>query len=164
MAHCIYSTDDEIELLKKNEVFVAHCPQSNINLSSGIAPIRKYIELGLNVGIGTDIAAGHSLSMFRAVADTVQVSKLYYRLVDQKYSPIKFTEAFYLATKGGAKFFGNVGSFEKGYEFDALVIDDLKVPHPYDLSILERLERAFYLSLDEKYLDAKIVKGKFIFK
>ena len=53
MAHCVYSTEDEIALLKQNGVFVAHCPASNMNLSSGIAPVRKYLDRGLRVSLGS---------------------------------------------------------------------------------------------------------------
>ena len=59
MAHCVWSTDNEVELMKENGVYVAHCPTSNMNLSSGIAPIRKYLDLKLNVGLGSDVAGGH---------------------------------------------------------------------------------------------------------
>ena len=44
MAHCVYSSDAEISLMKKRNVFIAHCPQSNTNLSSGIAPARRYLD------------------------------------------------------------------------------------------------------------------------
>lgn len=57
-------------------------------------------------------------------------------------------EAFYMATMGGGKFFGKAGSFEKGYKFDAVILNDSKLLHPQKLSIAERLERAVYLSLD----------------
>lgn len=60
--------------MKDRGVFIAHCPQSNTNLSSGIAPVRRYLEEGLHIGLGTDIAGGHSLSMLRAIADAIQVS------------------------------------------------------------------------------------------
>ena len=160
MAHCVYSTDEEVELMKDNGVFVAHCPASNTNLSSGIAPIKRYLEKGLKVGLGTDMAGGHSDSLFRAIADTVQMSKLYYRLVDSTTKPVTFNEAFYLATKGGGEFFGKVGSFETDYEFDAVVIDDSVLPHPQELTVYERLQRAVYLNADCKGLFAKFVKGK----
>ena len=87
-------------------------------------------------------------------------SKMYFRLVNSNYKPIVFSEAFYLATKGGGKFFGNVGSFENDFEFDAIVLDDECLLHPQKLNLLERLERAFYLSLDEKQIIAKFVRGK----
>ena len=160
MAHCVWSTDEEIDLMRQNGVFVAHCPASNMNLTSGIAPIRKYLDLGLNIGLGSDIAGGHSESMFRAITDTIQVSKMYFRMVDEKYKPLVFSEAFYLATKGGGAFFGKVGSFEEGYEFDAVVLDDNVLSHPQELTLAERMERAVYLGLDEKNITAKFVAGR----
>ena len=163
MAHCVWSTDPEVELMKKNGVFIAHCPSSNMNLTSGIAPIRKYFDLGLNIGLGSDIAGGHSDSIFRAITDTIQVSKMYFRMVDENYKPLIFSEAFYLATKGGGKFFGNVGSFEEGYEFDAIIMDDSVLPHPQKLNLAERMERAVYLGLDDKKIVAKFVAGNKIF-
>jgi guanine deaminase len=159
MAHCVWSTDDEVRLMLENQVFVAHCPASNMNLTSGIAPIRKYLNIGLNIGLGTDIAGGHSSSIFRAITDSIQVSKMYYRLVDESCKPLLFSEAFYLATKGGGKFFGRVGSFEAGYEFDAVIMDDSVLPHPGIINLAERMERAVYLGLDEKNITAKYVAG-----
>ena len=159
MAHCVWSTEEEVDLMRKNGVFVAHCPASNMNLTSGIAPIRKYLDLGLNIGLGSDVAGGHSLSIFRAITDAIQVSKMYFRMVDEKYKPLIFSEAFYLATKGGGAFFGKVGSFEEGYEFDAVVIGDSVLKHPQELNLAERMERAVYLGLDEKNITAKYVAG-----
>ena len=160
MAHCVWSTDKEVELMFQNGVYIAHCPSSNMNLTSGIAPIRKYLDKGLNIGLGTDIAGGHSDSIFRAITDSIQVSKMYYRLVDETYKPLVFSEAFYLATKGGGAFFGKVGSFEDGYEFDAVVMDDSILVHPQSLKLRERMERAVYLGLDEKKIIAKYVAGR----
>ena len=160
MAHCVWSTEEEVELMRKNGVFVAHCPASNMNLTSGIAPIRKYLDVGLHIGLGSDIAGGHSASIFRAVTDAIQVSKMYYRMVNEAYKPLVFSEAFYLATKGGGAFFGKVGSFEEGYEFDAVVLDDSVLPHPQILNLAERMERAVYLGLDEKKVSAKFVAGR----
>jgi guanine deaminase len=80
-------------------------------------------------------------------------------MVNEDFKPLVFSEAFYLATKGGGAFFGKVGSFEEGYEFDAVVLDDSVLPHPQTLSITERMERAVYLGLDEKNIVAKYVSG-----
>ena len=159
MAHCVWSDDEEVELMLKNGVYVAHCPASNMNLTSGIAPIRKYLDKGMNIGLGSDVAGGHSDSIFRAITDAIQVSKMYFKLVDESCKPLKFTEAFYLATKGGGSFFGKVGSFEVGYEFDAIVMDDSVLTHPQKLNLAERMERAVYLGLDEKNIISKFVAG-----
>ena len=159
MAHCVWSSDEEVGLMRKNGVFVAHCPASNMNLTSGIAPVRKYLDLGLNIGLGTDIAGGHSESVFRAITDAIQVSKMYFRMVDESVRPLIFSEAFYLATMGGGAFFGKVGSFLPGYQFDAVVMDDSILRHPQPLTLAERMERAVYLGLDEKNIAAKFVSG-----
>ena len=162
MAHCVYSSDAEISLMKERGVYIAHCPQSNTNLSSGIAPARQYLEEGLNIGLGTDIAGGHTLSMLRAIADTIQVSKLRWRLVDNSLQPLSLEEAFYMATMGGGAFFGKVGTFAEGYEFDALILDDSRLRHPQPLTARERLERLIYLS-DDSCITGKYVSGNKIF-
>ncbi len=160
MAHCVHSSDTEVELMKKKGVYVAHCPQSNINLSSGIAPIRRYLEEGIPVGLGTDMAGGANISMFRCMADAVGVSKLYWRLADQGKRPLAMEEVFYLATKGGGSFFGKAGSFEEGYELDALVLDDKGIRSTRTLGTKERLERCIYLAEEGKRLAGKYAAGK----
>lgn len=164
MAHCVYSTEEEIRRMKDNGVFVAHCPASNTNLASGIAPIRKYLSLGIPTGLGSDVAGGHTESIFRAICDAVQVSKLYWRLIDQNQSPLTFREAFFLAAKGGGSFFGRAGSFEPDYDFSAVVLDDSLIPHPMKLSLPQRLERAAYGSLDLYGICAKYVSGDLIYE
>ena len=160
MAHCVYSTPEEIERIRKNGVWIAHCPASNMNIASGIAPIRRYLEQGLRVGLGTDVAGGHSESMFQAVVDAIQVSKMYWRYIDRKAKPLTFPEALYLATKGGGSFFGRAGSFEDGYEFDAVVLDDHRIAGPRPLPAAERLERAFYNQLDRQGIAMKFAGGE----
>ena len=146
-------------MMREKGVYVAHCPQSNINLSSGIAPIRRYLEEGIPVGLGSDIAGGANLSMFRHIADAIGVSKLYWRLVDQEKKPLTMEEVFYLATKGGGSFFGKAGSFEKGYELDALVMDDHDIRTTRDLNTKERLERYIYLAGEGGRIIGKYVAG-----
>jgi len=162
MAHCVHSGDDEIALMKKNGVFIAHCAQSNTNLMSGVAPVRRYLEEGIPMGLGSDVAGGCTTDMFRAMVDSIHASNLRYRLFDDSLKPLTPAEAFYLATKGGGAFFGQVGSFEPGYEMDALVLDDRNLPHPQELTTLERLERMIYLA-DERNIVHKYVAGEMLF-
>lgn len=161
MAHCVYSGKGELDLIKKRGVFIAHCPQSNTNLSSGVAPVRTFLEMGLRVGLGSDIAGGFSPSIFRAMSDAVQVSKLRWRLLDDSLKPLTMPEAFYLGTKGGGAFFGKVGSFEKDYEFDAVVLNDSSLRTPMELTAQQRLERVIYLS-DDRIVAAKYVAGNLV--
>jgi len=162
MAHCVHSSQEEIQLMKKQGVFIAHSPESNINLKSGLAPIRRYLDEGLRVGLATDVAGGTSESMFSAMAEAIKTSKIIYMLIDPSMKPLSSDEAFYLATKGGGEFFGKVGSFEEGYEFDALVIDDSSLLNLNHLSPAGRLERVIYLA-SSCIIEHKYVAGKKLF-
>lgn len=161
MAHCVYLTENELDLIHDHGVYVAHCPQSNINISSGIAPVRQMIEKGIRVGLGTDIAGGFSISIFRAITNAIQVSKMYSLLIDQNKQPLTLPEAFYMATKGGGSFWGNVGSFEPGFELDAVVIDDTDINALSPLSLSQRLERVVYLS-EDRHIKAKFARGEMV--
>ena len=162
MAHCVHCPEDEAALLKERGVYIAHCPQSNANLTSGAAPVRAFLDQGQKMGLGSDIAGGTSLSIFRAMAEAIQVSKLRARLTGDGSRPLTMEEVFFLGTKGGGSFFGKVGSFEEGYECDILVLDESRIPHPQELSLKERLERYIYLS-GEDWVLHKYVKGTKLF-
>lgn len=159
MAHCVYSGKEEQQRMKENGVFIAHCPESNMNLSSGVAPVRTFLEEGLHVGIGSDVAGGSTENLFKAMALAIQASKLRWRMQDDGLKPLTLEEVFYIATKGGGEFFGNVGSFETGFELDAVVLDDTRIVHSQNLDVRARLERMIYLA-DEREVRAKYVRGR----
>lgn len=161
MAHCIWSGEEERALMKEQGVFLAHCPQSNMNVSSGIAPVRTWLNEGQKAGLGSDVAGGAHLSIFRAMTDAIQCSKLRWRLVDDSLAALTLPETLYLATKGGGEFFGKVGSFEPGYEFDAIVMDDSALPTTRKCTLAERLERVIWLS--DGLPSAKYVAGRRLF-
>ena len=156
MAHCVWTAGEELELIKRRGVMVAHCPTSNLNLASGLAPIRTFIEEGVPVGLGSDISGGHDLNIFRMMVYAIQVSKMHYQH-NHKKAFLTLSEAFWLATKSAGRFFGRVGSFEPGYEFDALVIDDRLLNHD-NYSLLHRLERFVYLG-DDRYITHRFCRG-----
>lgn len=159
MAHCVLCSDEEMNKIKENGVTMVHCPESNINVCSGIAPIRKYLNYGIKIGLGSDISGGSNTNMFRAIAYAIQVSKIQHTIVNRNDKPLTVSEGLYLATKGGGQFFGKVGSFEKNYEFDALVLDDSTLPFSSDYSLSERIEKLIYLG-DERNVSDKFVKGR----
>lgn len=162
MAHCVYSDERETARMKENGVFVAHCPESNMNLASGVAPVRKFLDEGVHVGLGSDVAGGSTESIFTAMSHAIQASKLRWRLFDDSLKPLTVEEVFYMATKGGGEFFGKVGSFEPGYELDAIVLDDTRLMHPQPLDVKKRLERLIYFS-DDREIMAKYAAGVQIF-
>ena len=181
MAHCVWTDEKESDLLAEKQIYVAHCPQSNINLSSGIAPVRRFLDKGIPVGLGSDVAGGAHTSIFRAMSDAIQVSKLRRILVPRTLATqvktvpeekaLTLEEAFYMGTAGGGSFFGKIkgagfgpaGSFKEGWDFDALVIDDRidisgTVNVPVMRNLRDRLEQVVYLS-DDRHIVAKFVRG-----
>lgn len=157
MAHCVWSDGEELELIKRRGVVVAHCPTSNFNVASGMAPIRKFLDEGVKVGLGSDISGGHDLSIFRMMVYAIQVSKMHYQQ-NHNVPFLSLSEVFWIATKSAGSFFGRVGSFEPGYEFDALVIDDSDLNHD-NYTLLERLERYIYLG-DDRQISHRFCSGK----
>jgi len=157
MAHCVYTEGKELELMKRRGVMVAHCPTSNLNVTTGIAPIRQFLDEGMRVGLGSDISGGHDLSIFRVMVYAIQMSKLHYQR-NKKRRFLTLSEAFWMATKSAGSFFGRVGSFEPGYEFDALVLDDRDLNHD-NYSLLERLERFIYIG-DDRQIERRFCRGK----
>lgn len=158
-AHCVYCTESELELMSKRGSYVAMCANANFNLSSGIIPIRKVLDHGVKVGLGTDVGAGHKMSIKDVMVTSIQASKMRWLESEKREEALSLSEAFYLGTKGGGEFFGKVGSFEPGYEFDMLVIDDASLKCVEELTIRERLEKFIYVG-DDRNITHRFVKGK----
>lgn len=97
--------------------------------------------------------------MTNVIVNSAQVSNLKWLESSKVDKPFSTAELFYLATKGGGKFFGKVGSFENGYEFDALVIDDSSLAIFRQLSIEERLQKFIYTG-DDRNIKDRYVAGK----
>lgn len=157
MAHCIHNTEEEISMLKAYKIFAAHCPTSNSNLSSGIMPVRRFLQEGIPVGLGSDVSAGHKISIPSVMNMSIQFSKLKWLESNKALDSLSTSEVFYLGTKGGGEFFGKVGSFEEGYDFDALVIDDSSLGNT-SISIEERLQRYIYIG-DDRNIIHRYVSG-----
>ena len=161
MAHCVHCPKEESELIKKNGVYIAHCPTSNSNISSGICPAGRYLREGYNIGIGSDISGGHTLDLFEVIRHAIQVSKMNLRYINPKEKPLTLSETFFMATNKGGSFFGKVGVFEKDYEFDAIVLDESLIKNIREYNEKERLERFIY-NKDAK-IESKFIRGNKIF-
>jgi len=158
MAHCVWSDERERRLMKECGVMVAHCPTSNLNLASGLAPVRTFLYDGIGVGLGSDISGGHDLSIFRMMVYAIEVSKIHYQRSGHAMPFLTLPEVFWMATKGGGSLFGRVGSFEKGYDFDALVIDDHDL-FPDEYTLPQRLERFVYTG-DDRHIAHRFCRGR----
>ena len=160
MAHCCYTNPQETQLMRLNNVCIVHCPTSNTNLASGMAPIRHFLNNGIKVALGTDISGGHYMSMLRVIQYAIQTSKIHYAQSQGKMPFLSLAEAFFLATKSGGSFFGKVGCFDLGYDFDALVIDDAYLN--FDRYTLpERLERFIYIG-DDRDIRMRFCQGRLL--
>lgn len=159
MAHCVYSDAIERKALKDYGVTVVHCPDSNINIISGISPVRKMLDEGVHLTLGSDIAGGSQLSMLSAMRMAIRSSKVRAMDPERDEKPITAAEAYYLGTSAGAAFFGEKPGFAKGNPLHSIVIDDTFLPDTDRLSLTDRLERAIYRT-DSRNVAAVYSGGK----
>lgn len=144
MAHCVWSDERERAAMKDAGVTVVHCPDSNVNVCSGTAPVRAMLEEGMKVALGSDIAGGDHLNMFDVTASAIRASKV--RQMTDPAHPAFLTvpEAWYLATSAGAAFFGEAPGFAPGNPLHAMVLSDDALPQSHPLTARERFERCIY--------------------
>ena len=179
MAHCPYLTEEEGEMFAELGVAVAHCPMANSYFSSAVAPVKRFRQQGINVGLGTDISGGYSPSMYENIRQAVLVSRLLETGVDAQRpagerglgdARISLAEAFWLATAGGGQSLGlPVGTFEPGQAFDLQVVDvkrrdsDLTGFGVFDAPA-DRLARILYLATPDNvrkvYVQGRLVRDK----
>ncbi|MCH4890758.1 guanine deaminase [Acidaminobacter sp. JC074] len=158
LAHCVFCTEEERQVIFDKKAFVAHCPAANFNLTSGIMNAKLYLDKGIRIGLGTDVGAGHTPSIRQVIVEAIKMSKVNH-MMDKTMPVLSLSEAFYMATKGGGQYFGKVGSFEKSYDLDMLVIkpDDLSLTR--NMPILNQLQRFIYAG-DNLMISAVYCKGK----
>lgn len=122
--HCVMLNEAEMALLAQREVSIVHCPGSNMERGSGIAPVPHMLTAGLAVGLGTD---GHNADMFGEMNITAKVHKV--NLLDSTAMPAE--TVLQMATIGGADILGAesvIGSLEPGKKADLIVLD-MNQPH-----------------------------------
>lgn len=127
-AHVIHVNEEEIALLKRRDVGVAHCPQSNMKLASGTAKVPAMLKAGIRLGLGTDGAASnHDLSMWEEIDTSAKLHKL----ISGDPTAVPAAQALAMATIGGARALhmeNEIGSIETGKRADVIVVD-LSAPH-----------------------------------
>lgn len=169
MAHCVFSEGEEFDMLCSRNVMIAHCPDANLNYSGTAAPVLNYIRRGAKVGLGSDVSGGHTLNLLQVIAEALIASKVRWAYCEQPNHPgekrdvLSLANAFYLATKGGGAFWGKVGSFEPGYAFDAVVLDDSRIADYHPRSPYERMERMVCMGDDRETVE-KFVNGICVYR
>jgi guanine deaminase len=156
LAHAIYLSDDEYKRMAAAGTKIAHCPTSNFFLKSGFMPAAKVAAAGIEHGLGTDVGAGTSMSVFAEMrhADYAQAGKT---VVPER--------AFYLATLGGARALSlgdETGNFAAGKSADFCVLDISGIDPRYRLSELDADEVLSLLMYrgDSRAVEATYVRGK----
>jgi guanine deaminase len=126
LAHAVHCTDREIARLIATGTRVAHCPVSNLFLASGMMPLGRYVEAGMAIGLGSDVAGGPDLSIFSAMRVGFYVQNAR-RTAGVEHGPVLTPlEWLRLGSLGGAQALGleaSIGSLEVGKEADVIVVD-----------------------------------------
>lgn len=133
LAHGNHVTDDDADLIAGHAALIAHCPLSNAYFANAVLPVRRLLDRGVPIGLGTDVAGGASPSLLAQCADAVTMSRLLDDGVDARLpatsrgvagSRIDVVTAFWMATLAAADGLGlPVGLLAPGRQFDALVVD-----------------------------------------
>ncbi len=126
LAHAVHCTDREIARLIATRTRVAHCPVSNLFLASGMMPLGRYVEAGMSIGLGSDVAGGPDLSIFSAMRVGFYVQNAR-RTAGVEHGPVLTPlDWLRLGSLGGAQALGletSIGSLEAGKEADVIAID-----------------------------------------
>jgi len=125
LAHCCHLSDIEVKTIKQSGAGVSHCPNSNFSLKSGCCNVQRLRSAGVKVGLGTDCSGGYSPSILNAMRQAVMASNTF-TFSQPDYQPIHFSDALYLATRGGASLLDmdrQLGSLDTGKLADILLVD-----------------------------------------
>ncbi len=123
--HCVHLSPRERAVLAETGTSIAHCPTSNLYLSSGIMPLGEYLTAGIKVGLGSDVAGGPELNLWQVMRSAIESQKArsFYEQSIVAPSP---AEALHLATQAAAAVLGKgdiIGSLDAGKEADITVMD-----------------------------------------
>ena len=158
-AHCVWLSDEEIEIIKKHDVKVSHNPCSNMKLASGVAPVSKLIENDICVSIGTDGASSNNnLDLIEELKTASLLQKV--STLDPKV--LTSDEAIEMATIKGAEALGlddEIGSIEVGKKADIILIDTNSANMVPDSSSLS--SNVIY-SANGSNVDTTICNGKIL--
>ena len=155
-AHGVHINEEEMEILKEHDVSIVHNPASNMKLASGIAPVKKYREKGINTALGTDGASSNNnLSMIKEM----NTAALLQTIANMTPSAVRPYDIIEMATIGGAKALGldnRIGTIEKGKEADIVLINTADA----NMSPLNDPFSAIVFSADRKNVDTVFCKGR----
>ncbi len=136
-AHCVYVTEEDMDILAQKKATVMHNPASNLKLASGFAPVQKMMEKGINISLGTDGASSNNnLDMHKEIL----LASIMHKGYSGDPTLLSPSQALKMATVNGAKALGydNLGMIKEGYKADVIMID-LDKPRYYPRNNIESL-------------------------
>lgn len=158
-AHCVWVSDSDIEILKEKKVTVSHNPQSNLKLASGVAPIKKMMDRGVSVAIGTDsVASNNSLNFFEAM----KLMGLLAKVSTMDPTVLSPMEILTSATRNGALAQGrdDCGFIKKGFRADFIAVD-LKSP---SMNPIHEIANNLVYSGDSSLVKMTVCDGEILYK
>lgn len=127
LAHCVWATDEDLRIMKKKNATLVHCPSSNLKLGSGLAPLAKAMELGVNIALGTDgVASNNNLNMF----EEMHIAGLLHKGINHNPQLLTDAQMLDMATVNGSRALGrqDSGELAVGKKADIIALDTDK-PH-----------------------------------
>ncbi len=179
LAHSIFLTDNDVNIIKKRQSGIAHCPLSNMFFANAALPAREYLDAQVHMGLGSDVAASPYPSLFRSCFDGMAHSRTREDGTDTQLSKeargvagsrITLLESYWMGTVGGAQVLDiPAGQFKPGYYFDALCIStsqansDITIYHEFDSprDIFEKLiAYASSHNIIKTWVNGKLVQSR----
>ena len=163
LVHAIYLSEKEIQALQNNKCKIIHCPVSNRFLASGILTVNRLRHKGLKIGLGTDVAAGYSFSVFHEAMEAIECSKILSLCGGTQSDIIDIEQAYCMATIYSAEILGianNCGNLQKGKDADFILIDPDKL-YLYNLDEKELLAKILYSNIET---EKTYVRGKLCYE
>ena len=155
-AHCVQVDDEEIGLLQEADVGVVHCPESNMKLASGVAPIGKFLAAGVRLGLGTDGAAcNNDLDMIGEMGSAARLHKV----ASLDPTAVPAPAVLRMATRGGAEALhmeDRIGSLEPGKRADVIVVS---LSGPNAMPMFDPFSHLVY-SAQAGAVDTVVVEGR----
>jgi guanine deaminase len=173
LAHCTIITHEEMLAMQHAQVGVAHCPVSNSTVGGGFmaAPVKKFLDLGMKVGLGTDSGGGFSSSLLDVMRMAIVVGNAREVIKSGKEGRLGLEEILWMSTQGGADVLNlgeKIGSFHTGKSFDAIIVDTLQTACGGSLGVMTEVEdeepwkqvlEKFVMTADDRNMVGVYVNG-----
>ncbi len=157
--HCVHMTEEDLAVLKQKNLTVVTNPGSNAKLASGIAPVKRLLDMGINIAIGTDgPASNNCLDMFREMFLTTALQKL----KEKDASALDANRVLYMATAGGAKAMGltECDTLEAGKLADLIMID----LHQPNMQPINNITKNIVYSGSKQNVRLTMVNGRILYE